>query len=198
MTVIGVRRRRVARVLTEAGAPVVVLVVMPLIIAAQGASSLIGGLGWGVVAAFFFGVVPFGYVLRGVRLGHWADHHVGVREQRKPVFAFSLASMLFGLMVLATAGAPRDLLAFLATLLAEAGLALVVTLVWKISLHTWVSTIGATALVVAYGLPALFLWPVLAAVGWSRVELEDHTIAQVTVGALLGILTTALIFPVLR
>lgn len=84
------------------------------------------------------------------------------------------------------------------TLLAEAALALAVTLVWKISLHTWVSTIGATALVVVCGWDALVLWPILAGIGWSRVELKDHTFAQVAAGALIGIASTSVIFPVLR
>ncbi|MGI8682379.1 MAG: hypothetical protein ACR2JO_09710 [Mycobacteriales bacterium] len=198
MTVPDLRRRRAARILTETGAPVVVLVVMPLVIALHSADTVAAGLGRGLLAAVFFGVIPFGYVLRGVRLGRWNDHHVGDRAQRKPVFLFSLASMLTGVAVLVLLGAPRDLVAFLVTLLAEAALALAVTLGWKISLHTWVSTIGATALVVVYGWLALVLWPVLAGIGWSRVELRDHTPAQVIAGALMGIASTAIIYPVLR
>jgi membrane-associated phospholipid phosphatase len=191
------RRRRAARLLTEAGAPVVVLVAMPIVIGLHSSFSA-EGLGWGLLAALFFGVIPFGYVLRGVRQKRWADHHVGEREQRKPVFVFSLGFMLVGLLLLAVAGAPDDLVAFLATLLIEAAVALAVTLVWKISLHTWVSSIGATALVVVLGPWALLLWPFLSAVGWSRVELEDHSLAQVVAGALMGTLITALVFPLLR
>lgn len=191
-------RHRAARALTEVGAPAVVLVAMPLLIGLHSSAQASHGLGWGAVAALFFGVLPFGYVVRGVRLGRWEDHHVGTRAQRKPVFLFSLSSMLLGLAVLLVAHAPHDLVAFLVTLLAEAALALVVTLAWKVSLHSWVSTIGATALVVTYGPWALWLWPVLAAVGWSRVELRDHTPAQVAVGALFGTALTAVILPVLR
>ncbi len=198
MTITDPRRNRAARVLTEVGAPVVVLVAMPLVIALHSANSTAAGLGMGLLAALFFGIIPFGYVLRGVRLGHWKDHHIGAREQRKPVFLFSLGSMLAGTLILVLTGAPRDLIAFLVTLLAEAALALAVTLVWKISLHTWVSTIGATALVVVYGWGALVLWPILAGIGWSRVELRDHTFAQVAAGALLGIASTSVIFPGLR
>jgi hypothetical protein len=176
---------------------VVVLVAMPLVIALH-SSFTASGLGWGALAALFFGVIPFGYVLRGVRQRRWSDHHVSEREQRKPVFVFSLGSMLLGLASLAVFGAPRDLVAFLAMLLIEAAIALGVTLAWKVSLHTWVSSIGATALVVVAGAWALVLWPFLTAVGWSRVELEDHTLAQVATGAALGTLFTAALFPLLR
>lgn len=198
MTVASGRRQRAARALTEVGAPAVVLVLMPVVIALHSSVRVPAGLAWGGAASLFFGVLPFGYVLRGVRLGRWKDHHVGTRAQRKPVFAFSLASMMAGLAVLAAVGAPRDLVTFLVTLLLEAALALLVTLAWKVSLHTWVSTIGATALVVVYGQPALWLWPFLAAVGWSRVELRDHTPAQVAAGAIFGTVLTSIIFPTLR
>jgi hypothetical protein len=191
------QRQRAARLLTEVGAPVVVLVAMPVVIGLH-SSFTASGLGWGALAALFFGVIPFAYVLRGVRQRRWTDHHVGEREQRKPVFVFSLGSMLLGLAILAVGEAPRDLVAFLATLLIEAAIALGVTLAWKVSLHTWVSSIGATALVVVIGPWALLLWPVLTAIGWSRVELHDHTKAQVAVGALLGTILTATVFPLLR
>lgn len=49
-----------------------------------------------------------------------------------------------------------------------------------------------------YGWDALVLWPILAGIAWSRVELRDHTFAQVAAGALLGIASTSIIFPVLR
>ena len=192
------RRRRFARTLTEVGAPAVVLVLAPVLVALHSAPSMPVGLAWGATAALFFGLIPFAYVLWGVRRGAWADHHVGERQQRKPVFVFALASMLVGLGVLWLGNAPRDLTALLVTLLVQAALALAITLVWKVSLHAWVSTIGATALVIVYGVVAVPLWPVLVAVGWSRVELRDHTTAQVSVGALLGGLLTLAIFPVIR
>lgn len=192
------RRQRAARVATEAGAPVVVLVLAPLAIALHSSSTLLAGMAWGCLAALFFGVIPFGYVLFGMRNGHWGDRHIRNRRQRRPVFVASLASMTVGLLLLALLGAPHDLTAFLLILALEAVAALAVTLVWKVSIHAWVSTIGATALVLTYGPWALPLWPLLVAVGWSRVELRDHTTAQVLVGVALGLLLTATLFPVLR
>jgi len=167
---------------------------MPIVIALHRADTVGYGLLWGGLASLFFGVIPFAYVLRGVRLGLWSDHHVGERQQRRPVFIFSLASMLLGVTVLVLGYAPRGLVAFMLTLLIQAGIALAVTLAWKVSLHTWVASIGATALIIEIGPWALLLWPVLVAVAWSRVELEDHTPAQSAVGAVLGLVCTAGIF----
>ena len=191
-------RRQAARVLTEAGTPFIALVLLPVAVAIHGAASVPAGLVWGAAAAFFFGVLPYVYVRRGVQQGRWADHHIGIREHRKPVLLVTLASMLAGLTLMAVLDAPRELLALLVILLVQAGLSFAVTLVWKVSQHSWVLGIAAVVLVLVFGSAGLLLFPVLAAVGWSRVELRDHTPAQVTVGALLGVLLTLLMFPALR
>jgi membrane-associated phospholipid phosphatase len=40
--------------------------------------------------------------------------------------------------------------------------------------------------------------PVLAAIGWSRVRLGAHSVAQVLVGAAVGALIAGTVFPSLR
>lgn len=189
---------RAARFLTEAGAPAVVLGVLPVVFAIASAPTLASGIGWGLVASLFFAVLPFGYVLRSVRAGRITDHHVGRREQRTRIILVSLAIMVVGFVVLAVGKAPRTLIAFLIGILIEAVLALLVTLAWKISIHSWVSAAGATSLVIVFGPWALIAWPFMAGVGWSRIKLRDHTVAQVAAGTLAGLVTTALLLPVLR
>jgi membrane-associated phospholipid phosphatase len=44
----------------------------------------------------------------------------------------------------------------------------------------------------------LLLWPLVGLVGWSRVRLGDHTVAQVAIGAVVGGLVAGGIFTVLR
>ena len=188
---------RLARLLTELGGPAVVLVALPIAVGAHAASDAVVGLLWGLAAATFFGLIPFGYVLAGARVGRWADHHVPQRTQRARVFVVSLISMLGGLVGLSLAGAPRLLTAVLWTLVIGAVLALVVTLFWKVSLHMWVLGTAASTLVVVYGPRALLAWPVIAAVGWSRVAMDDHSTAQVLVGAAAGSVAGAAVLLVL-
>ncbi|WP_438484864.1 phosphatase PAP2 family protein [Streptomyces sp. S186] len=44
----------------------------------------------------------------------------------------------------------------------------------------------------------LMVYPLVPLVGWSRVALRDHTIAQTIVGALVGAATAGVAFAVLR
>ena len=83
------------------------------------------------------------------------------------------------------------------TLIIGAILALAVTLFWKVSLHMWVLGTAASTLVVVYGPRALLVWPVIAAVGWSRVAMDDHSTAQVLVGAAAGSVAGAAVLLVL-
>ncbi len=190
-------RARIARAVTEAGAPTVLLLVLPVVVSAVSAGSVAAGIGWGLVAALFFAVVPYGWVVLGVRAGRITDRHVRRRDQRARVFAVTLASMLVGFAVLAVGGAPRALVAFLLGVLIEVVALLAVSLAWKISVHAWTAAAGTTALVALFGPWALLGWPVVAAVGWSRVRLRQHTVAQVVVGAAVGLGLTAALVPLL-
>jgi membrane-associated phospholipid phosphatase len=77
-------------------------------------------------------------------------------------------------------------------------LTMIVTIWWKVSVHTAVAGGVMTILCLAYG---AFLTPlviVVAAIGWSRVALRDHTPAQTIAGALLGSFAAATVFALLR
>ena len=53
-------------------------------------------------------------------------------------------------------------------------------------------------LMLVYGWPLVATAPLVAAVGWSRVALKDHTVAQVAVGALVGAAVAGGVFAALR
>jgi hypothetical protein len=188
---------RIATILTEVFAPAVLAALMPLVIALHTARGRAIGLGWGLLAAAFFSVIPYGVVLLGVRRGHLTDHHIGVREQRRKPLVLGLCSVGIGLALLFALDAPGELLAMALVML---GVVLIVAAVnhwWKLSAHAAVITGSATVLVVVFGAPLLAAFLVVAAVCWSRVELGDHTAAQVIAGAAGGGLIAAVAFPLL-
>ena len=57
---------------------------------------------------------------------------------------------------------------------------------WKISLHTALATGLALVTGILYGWIAGVAIVPLVLVGWARVELKEHSIAQVVAGALLA------------
>jgi len=62
---------------------------------------------------------------------------------------------------------------------------LFINLRWKISVHTGFVTASLTVLILLYGAPGVIMAPLIPLVGWSRIELEYHSPAQVVAGALL-------------
>jgi membrane-associated phospholipid phosphatase len=185
------RAHRLARLVTEVCAPAVLAALMPLVIAVHATGRWITGIGWGALAVLFSSAIPYAIIWLGVRRGHLTDHHIGVREQRRRPLTLALVSVVGGLVVLLLLGAPRQLVTMVVVML---GVLLVVGVVnqhWKLSAHSAVATGSATVLMIVFGVPLLAAFLVAALVAWSRVELRDHTTAQVITGALVGVLVAA-------
>jgi membrane-associated phospholipid phosphatase len=133
-----------------------------------------------------------------VRRGHLSDHHIGERRQRAKPLLLGLLSVIVGLVVLAVAGAPRELVAAVVVMFVVGLLVTAVNLGWKISVHAAASAASITVLVLIFGPPLLVAYLMPAAVGWSRVQLRDHTTAQVLAGAAAGVVLSWLTFTWLR
>lgn len=186
--------RRLARVVTEALTPAVLVAVVSVVIAWH-----TGAVGWGIVMALFASGIPVAYIVRGIRRGRFTDRHVMVREHRPAVIVAAAVSVLIGLAVMLVFDAPRDLVALVVAMLAGLALTLAVTLWWgKVSLHTAVASGTAMTLVLIFG-PWLHLaWLVVGLVAWSRVVLKEHTVIQTIVGFVLGALAAGVVFPLVR
>ncbi|MEU6546454.1 hypothetical protein [Streptomyces sp. NPDC046859] len=185
--------RRSARLVTEVLAPANLVVGVLLVIGWHSTNSL-AGVGWGLLAGAFCGGLPIAYIVAGVRRGRWTDKHLKVRSQRWIPLFVTLGSVLVGTSLLLALDAPREVVALVAGLV----LTMAVTVWWKVSVHTAVASGVAVVTTVAYGWWAALLFLGVAAVGWSRVSLRDHTTAQVILGTILGGTAAAVVFAGLR
>ncbi|MFJ9950462.1 hypothetical protein [Kitasatospora sp. NPDC091207] len=152
------------------------------------------GLGWAAFAALFAAVVPTLFIRRGIRKGTLEDRHVGHRRRRLTVIPFIMGSVLTSFAVMLRLDAPADLTAVVLAMFASLVPILVITVWWKVSVHTAVASGAVVCLAVALGPWWLLLGPLVALIGWSRVVLRDHTTAQTVVGAVVGALTAGLTF----
>ena len=155
------------------------------------------GVGWGLLGALFVAVLPTLFISYGVRRGRWADRNVGARGPRLVVLAFITASVAVGLVLLVVLGAPRLLIGYLAFMLGSVAVLAAITFVWKISIHCAVASGSVAILALTYGPLVLFGYVLVALLAWSRVALEDHTVAQVVAGAVLGAGAAALAYAAL-
>jgi len=155
------------------------------------------GLGWGLLAALFTAVLPTVFIAYGVRHGRWDDRNVGARRPRLIVLAFITASVALGLVLLVVLDAPRLLTGYLAFMLGSVAALALVTTVWKVSIHCAVASGSVAILALSFGPLVLIAYALVAVLGWSRVALADHTVAQVVVGAVLGAAAAVLAYAAL-
>jgi hypothetical protein len=184
--------------LTEIFAPAVQAAAMPIVVALHATGDLATGLGWGALAAVFSSAIPYGVIWLGVRRGRLTDHHIGVREQRRGPLVLGLLSVLVGLAVLVVANAPAEVVAMVVVMFTVLLAVTLVNQVWKLSAHAAVTAGSVTVLVLAFGPVLLAAALVVAAVGWSRVQLRDHTVGQVMTGAVAGAVIATVVFAQLR
>lgn len=133
------------------------------------------GVLWGLLAAVFAGAIPCAFTLYGVRRGRYGDRHVRVREERAVPLLALVVAILAGVVATFT-----------------------VTMWWKISVHPAVASATAVILPLVFGPALLAARSEVAMVGWSRVRLGHHTIAQVVAGAVLDAVVAGSVFPALR
>jgi membrane-associated phospholipid phosphatase len=192
------RRLRVARLVGELLSPPPILAVLALVVAWDSSPTPAMAVLWGGIAAVSVSVLPYALILRGVRRGRLSDRNISLREQRIRFAAVAITSILTGLAVLAVFDAPAELVALQASIAVGVACGWVITLWWKISVHAAIAAGAATVLVVVFGSALLAVWPLVAVIAWSRVQVGDHTPAQVLAGVALGVVVNATVFPLLR
>lgn len=192
-------RSRTAQAVTDLLSPVHLVVGVLLLVALRSAGNPLRGLGWGLLAATFAGLLPYAFIALGVRRGRYTDRHIRQREQRLVPLAVAVASVAAGIGLLAWLGAPQQLIALVVAMIVGLVVTLSITVAWKVSVHSAVAGGAATIVYVVYGPAAALVGaPAVAAVAWSRVQLRDHTVAQVCAGAVMGAVTAATVFTRLK
>lgn len=190
---------RLAKIVTEVLSPAVIVVLLPFGVGWNATGHrLVPTVVWAIVVAVFYSVLPMVFIVRGARRGKWDGHWVRERERRFLPLMMCLASATAGLVILLVWDAPRDIIALGWSMVAVCIAAVIITRWWKVSLHATVAG-GATAtMLLIYGWVMLLLVPLVALVAWARVQVRDHTAAQVVVGAFLGPVVGGVVFVLLR
>ncbi len=155
---------------------------------------------WTSIILLFTGLIPGLYILWGIQAGRLTDIHIMVREQRAAVFLVFLVSAAAGIATLWMMEAPTTILLLALIAFGNGLVAALITLFWKVSVHSWVYAGPAIAFVLLSGYPwGWWLLAGLPIVVWARTHRRRHTPTQGIVGALLGIgLTWGLVMLTLR
>jgi membrane-associated phospholipid phosphatase len=176
----------VARSLSQIFHPVTLSVVSIFIVGMLGVEPVSSGAAWAILCAVIQVIPPTIFFMVRLRQGAYTDDDVSVRSQRNELYLFGMGTVLAGAAILSLLGAPRPFLALLASAALINGLAWLINLFWKISVHS--AGIGSCATVAAiYSEPlGLALWLCALSLGWARVRTRNHTPMQVVAGLALA------------
>jgi hypothetical protein len=137
-------------------------------------------------------ILPFTFVLRYARREK-VEVEIPNREVRPrlftPVFAGYVAS---GLLFYALGF--REMLALTLSYVEVSLLILLVTLKWKISVHTAGLTVPVTALTCLYGWRMVWLYSLVGLLIWVRAKLKAHSLLQAVSGAAVAAALTSTTF----
>ncbi|RLI09834.1 hypothetical protein DRO42_03195 [Candidatus Bathyarchaeota archaeon] len=176
-------RKSLAQFVSAAmNAPLIAFVTFIPLILSQGASSaptLIA------ITTLFGSVLPLASTFYMVRKGIIPDVYASDRRTRVKPFIVAMGSYLMGVAALLAVGAPRGVTALMACYAVNSLILLVITTVWKISIHASGVTGPVTALVFELGARMAPLFLLALPVAWARIELKAHNLKQVAAGALL-------------
>jgi membrane-associated phospholipid phosphatase len=189
-------RTQLARLFSEVFAPWVLIIALFLGVGWHAAGP--PGLAWGLLGATFASLGPMSAILTGIIVGRFTDHHLTVREHRLPILILSVALVITGIVALAILGAPRDVVAVEAAMLGGLVITSPITALWKVSFHTGVAAAAVVILAIVYGYLLALTAPIIAIIGWSRVQLRHHTVMQVIAGAPVGAIAASAAFLVAR
>ncbi len=182
-----------AFLISVAFSPYLVSVLFILIISFIYADSLREFLPWILINLFFIAIIPASYIFWLVEEKKVSDIHLSNHKDRKIPFLISAVSALVGVVVLYYYGVATPILAVTLAYALNATILFVITLFWKISIHSALFANLIFICIVLFGdkyWPLFFLWVPLA---WARVHRKKHTPEQVLFGALIAICVTAIV-----
>jgi len=157
---------------------------IPGMLALAAGWSLINGLRWRFILILLLidGLIPFLYFVHLLSTKEVSDWDTTKREQRIKLYGFTLVAHSIG-AILALLLGKIVLAKILFLFLILAAVFTLITLRWKISIHTGVSSAAVVFLGLLFGADWLWLFLIVAIVAWARVILKKHTFWQAIIGA---------------
>ena len=144
-----------------------------------------------VVIAFLFGFTAQILLFITFRKkGKIADLDASVKEERTTPFLISAGFYAIGLIIFIIFKVHIFSIAFWFCYISNTLVTILINKYWKISAHAMGAAGPLAAATFVFGPLTLILSIVIFLVGWSRIQLKVHNLAQVTAGILLAFLST--------
>jgi membrane-associated phospholipid phosphatase len=139
-------------------------------------------------------LIPGFYVLWLMETEKIRDIHMADLNERKVPFLITGISSVIGALLLMYLHAARPVIVIAVAYATNALAVALITQYWKISIHMAMLSSIITVTVIIFGPVWAWAYFLLILLGWSRVHRKKHTVLQVTAGAALAFLLTAMVF----
>lgn len=149
---------------------------------------------WMGIAFLFAIIIPGGYILWLIERRDIHDIHLSEHNQRKIPFIVAGISATLGAIALALIGAAKPVVVMGVVYAVNAVSVGLLTLVWKVSIHTALYSAIVTVIVILFGIPYAWLYLILVPLAWSRIYRHRHSLNQVIGGAIIAFVLTSIIF----
>jgi len=174
--------------------PYVTAAVFIIIITYLNAKDIQQFLPWMGIAFLFAIMIPGGYILWKVERKHIRDIHLSVHSERKIPFMITAISSTAGALALFGIGAAKPVVVMMTAYAVNAITVALLTLFWKVSIHTALYSSVITVLVILLGAWYGWLYLLLVPLAWSRIYRHRHSVGQVVGGAIIAFVSTSLVF----
>ena len=134
---------------------------------------------------FCFAFIPFLSILYFYRK-NVVDLYVSNRKTRTPFFLIAITSYSFAALIFLVTNTKIMFLLAVGYIFVSIIL-MVVNLFWKVSVHSAGVTGPIFSLIFVFGINAVPLTLIVGLVGWSRIKLKNHTVAQTIAGSLIAL-----------
>ena len=172
-----------ARVISFISSPIIVIGLSLFYVIFRSSPDITSASSWFFLSVALIGLAPSLYILLAKRGGHIKDIRLSERQDRFGPFIVACLGIIITILVFYRLDAHDKILLFLMSGLIILLIAAIVTLFWKISIHS----AAITSIVMTMNMLSAFsFWPLFALpilVMWSRVALRRHTLSQVVAGA---------------
>ena len=187
-------RKQIANLVSSILNPFLVSLVIILLLSFESTRSPLDALKWSLILIAISIVPVYSVVVYFGRNDRLGSCFINVRKQRTKIYLLAGICALVGCVILIYLGAPLILLATFVAGLSATVIFMGINLWWKISLHAAFIAASVILLVILYGSLGTVTVMLLPLVGWARVELGHHSLAQVTIGAFLAALIVGVVF----
>ncbi|MFC1902837.1 hypothetical protein ACFLX4_02055 [Chloroflexota bacterium] len=187
-------RKRISNLISNILNPFLVGLVLILLLSFESTSTPLEGLRWSLIMIVFSVLPVFAVTVYFVHSGSLDGIFTSARQQRTKIYMGAGICAVAGCVIFPRLGAPSILVAAFVAGLSAILVFMCINLWWKISLHTGFVAASVTVLVIMYGSLGMLSLPLLPLIAWARTDLNHHSPAQVTVGALLAASIVTLVF----